>query len=126
MKAKYVIATIIIAVFLVFGAISLKNSLTPYVSFAQAQKGGTVQIIGKLVPGTDIYDPQSEKLTFSLIDHKGKERMQIYYQGVKPGNFDQATEIVAIGQVVEGNFQANDLLVKCPSKYQGLEEKKPT
>jgi hypothetical protein len=47
MKPKYLVALVVVIAFLAFGAFSLKKSLTPYVSFAQAQKGGTVQIIGK-------------------------------------------------------------------------------
>ena len=50
--------------------------------------------------------------------------MKILYNGVKPGNFEQATEIVAIGQYQNGGFEADQLLVKCPSKYQGLEQPK--
>ncbi len=120
MKPKYVIALIVVVVFLVFGAFSLKKSLTPYVSFAQAQKGGTVQIIGKLVSGTDYYDSQSQKLAFRLTDQESRLQMKVLYNGVKPGNFEQATEIVAIGQYQNGTFEADQLLVKCPSKYQGL------
>jgi len=120
MKPKYIIALTVVVVFLVFGAFSLKKSLTPYVSFAQAQKGGTVQIIGKLVSGTDYYDSQSQKLAFRLTDQESRLQMKVLYDGVKPGNFEQATEIVAIGQYQSGTFEAEQLLVKCPSKYQGL------
>ena len=122
MKPKYIVALIVVVVFLVFGAFSLKKSLTPYVGFAQAQKGGTVQIIGKLVTGTDYYDIQTQKFAFTLTDEEGKAQLKVLYDGVKPGNFDQATEIVAIGQYQAGIFEADQLLVKCPSKYQGLEQ----
>ncbi len=122
MKPKYTVALIVVVVFLVFGAFSLKKSLTPYVSFAQAQKGGTVQIIGKLVSGTDYYDIQTQKFAFTLTDEEGKTQLKVLYNGVKPGNFDQATEIVTIGQYKDGTFEADQLLVKCPSKYQGLEQ----
>ena len=124
MKPKYIIASIVVVVFLVFGAFSLKKSLTPYVSFAQAQKGGTVQIIGKLVSGTDYYDSQSQKLAFMLTDQESRLQMKVLYDGIKPGNFEQATEIVAIGQYQNGTFEADQLLVKCPSKYQGLPQDK--
>ncbi len=122
MKPKYIIALIVVVVFLVFGAFSLKKSLTPYVSFAQAQKGGTVQIIGKVVTGTDFYDTQTQKFAFTLTEEEGNRQMKVLYNGVKPGNFDQATEVVAIGQYQSGIFEADQLLVKCPSKYQGLEQ----
>ena len=52
-----------------------------------------------------------------LQDENG-EIMEITYKGVKPANFEQATSVVAIGQYREGSFRADQLLVKCPSKYQ--------
>jgi len=49
--------------------------------------------------------------------------MPVVYHGVIPGNFDQATMVVAIGRYQEGRFLAEQLLVKCPSKYQAEAEK---
>ncbi len=124
MKAKYIIGILIIVGFVVFGAISLKKSLTPYVGFAEAKKAeGTVQIIGKVVEGETYYDTLSQRLVFSLTDKNSPDQIKVIYNGVKPGNFDQATEIVAIGNYQQGAFHSDQLLVKCPSKYQGLEKK---
>ena len=124
MKGKYIVGIIVIVGFIVFGAISLKKSLTPYVSFAQA-KGTpeTVQIIGKIVEGETYYDTLAQNLVFTLTDKNSHEQMKVIYRGVKPGNFDQAVEIVAIGNYQEGAFHSDQLLVKCPSKYQGMEKK---
>ena len=63
----------------------------------------------------------SEQLRFGLVDENGKV-MPVLYKGVKPGNFEEATEIVAVGSYHDGAFHADQLLVKCPSKYQGIEE----
>ncbi len=124
MKGKYIIGIIIIVGFIVFGAISLKKSLTPYVSFAQAKHNPeTVQIIGKIVEGETYYDTLAQNLVFSLTDRNSQEQMKVIYHGVKPGNFDQAVEIVAIGNYREDAFHSDQLLVKCPSKYQGIEKK---
>jgi cytochrome c-type biogenesis protein CcmE len=41
---------------------------------------------------------------------------------MKPGNFNEATQVVAIGRYRDGVLEAEKLLVKCPSKYQGLDE----
>ena len=48
--------------------------------------------------------------------------MPVEYRGVIPGNFDQAVSIVAIGQYQGDHFEASQLLVKCPSKYQAEAE----
>ena len=58
-----------------------------------------------------------ETFNFKLADAKGEE-FHVVYKGVKPSNFEQATEVVAIGRFNNGIFEAEQLLVKCPSKYE--------
>ena len=50
--------------------------------------------------------------------------MPVAYRGVRPGNFKDAISIVAIGPYRDGHIEAEKLLVKCPSKYQGAEVEK--
>jgi cytochrome c-type biogenesis protein CcmE len=50
--------------------------------------------------------------------------MPVVYRGIRPGNFRDAISIVAIGRYREGRIDAEKLLVKCPSKYQGAEVEK--
>jgi cytochrome c-type biogenesis protein CcmE len=119
MKTKYLIGIPIIIVFVIFGALSFRKTLTPYVSFKQAKKSGAVvQVIGKVVLTEVDYDTASHQLAFPLADDDGS-RMQVRYSGTKPGNFDQADKVVVIGSYRNGVFTADQLLVKCPSKYQG-------
>ncbi len=61
---------------------------------------------------------------FTPIDEQKKEILPIAYQDVKPANFEDAVSIVAIGRYQAGKFDAEKLLVKCPSKYQGEEVEK--
>lgn len=118
-----VVGLALIVGFVAFGAGAFKASLTPYVSFAQARATrDAVQVAGKLVPGSSMYDETSGKLIFLLEDTQG-DRMKVEFAGTKPGNFEEATQIVAIGRFTGGVFVAEKLLVKCPSKYQGVEEK---
>jgi cytochrome c-type biogenesis protein CcmE len=65
---------------------------------------------------------EEQFLSFGLRDAHG-EVLPVEYRGVVPGNFDQATSIVAIGRYRNGTFEAEELLVKCPSKYQAEAEK---
>jgi cytochrome c-type biogenesis protein CcmE len=119
MKTKYLIGIPIIVIFIVFGAFSFKKTLTPYVSFEEAKKSGaTVQIIGQVVFPQVKYDTQTYLLTFPITDEHGN-RMPVQYGGIKPGNFEQADRVVLIGRYDGGVFLADQLLVKCPSKYQG-------
>ena len=120
MKPKYLIGIVIIVVFIVFGAMSFKKTLTPYVSFEEAKRSGaTVQVIGEIVYSGVEYDIDSHQLRFPIVDEEG-QRMTVLYGGTKPANFEQAEEVVVIGRYENEAFTADQLLVKCPSKYQGL------
>jgi cytochrome c-type biogenesis protein CcmE len=109
--------------FVAFGAGAFKSNLTPYVTFKQARAtADSVQVAGKLVQGSDRFDESASTLRFTLEDERG-DTMQVAYKGLKPGNFNEATQVVAIGRVKGNVLQAEKLLVKCPSKYQGVEDK---
>jgi len=121
MNLKIIFGILIIAVFAVFGALSFRKNLTPYVSFEEAKKNqGVVQVIGKLVKEKTDYDLEKNFLYFTIEDQKG-EVLGVVYDGAKPANFEQATEIVIIGSYKIDKFVAQQVLVKCPSKYQGSE-----
>ena len=118
----YTVGGVMIVAFLAYGATSFKSNLTPYVSFEEAQRSARkVQVAGGLVPDSTSYLEEEEKLQFGIVDEDGAT-MTVLYEGVKPGNFEEATQIVAIGSYESGVFEAEQLLVKCPSKYQGLED----
>jgi cytochrome c-type biogenesis protein CcmE len=116
----YLTGFIVIALFLVLAFSSFRESITPYVSFSEAKASGeTVQIIGKLVPGSSVYDTSLVALSFQLLSTLGEPMPVVYSSGPKPANFEETTEIVVIGKYDGEKFVADQLLVKCPSKYQG-------
>ena len=118
MKPKYIVGIVIILVFIVFAAINLSKSLTPYVTLDDAKKSSkVVQVKGQRVVGSENFDVEKKVFTFKMADDKG-EQFEVIYHGVKPANLEQAEEIVVIGRYTEGHFEADQLLVKCPSKYQ--------
>jgi cytochrome c-type biogenesis protein CcmE len=122
MNVKVVLAVALLAVAVGFGATSFKKSMTPYISFAEARaSSGMVQVNGVLADKTYVLDRNEQFLEFKLKDSQG-EVMTVEYRGVVPGNFDQATSIVAIGRYQDSRFKAEQLLVKCPSKYQTAAE----
>jgi cytochrome c-type biogenesis protein CcmE len=118
MKPKYIVGILIILVFIVFAAINLSKSLTPYVSLDDAKKSSkVVQVKGQRVVGSENFDVDKKVFTFKMEDDKG-EQFSVVYHGVKPANLEEAEEIVVIGRYTQGQFEADQLLVKCPSKYQ--------
>jgi cytochrome c-type biogenesis protein CcmE len=129
MKAKYIIGAIIIVIFVIWGASAFLKTTVQYVSIAEAKKSAkTVQVAGTIDFDDVHYDASNSRLVFSIYDinspdPSGAERLKIIYHGVVPGNFDQATSVVARGKMGGEGFMAERLLVKCPSKYQGLSKK---
>ena len=118
MKIKYIVGILIIVGFIAFAAINLSKSLTPYVSLDDAKKSTkVVQVKGQRVVGSEHFDIDSKVFKFKMADDKG-EQFEVIYNGVKPANLEQAEEIVVIGRYTKGHFEADQLLVKCPSKYQ--------
>ncbi len=123
MNLKVVIALALLAVAVGFGTTSFKKSMTPYISFEEARHSrGMVQVNGVLADRNYVLNRDEQFLEFKLRDPKGQV-MTVEYRGVVPGNFDQATSIVAIGRYAGDRFKADQLLVKCPSKYQTAAEK---
>ncbi len=117
MRIKYIVGIVIILIFTVLAAVSFKTSLTPYVSVAEAKKSDSkVQLKGERLDNGR-FDVASNMFVFHIKDENG-EKMEVVYDGPKPGNFDQATHVVCIGRYRKGVFRAEKLLVKCPSKYQ--------
>jgi cytochrome c-type biogenesis protein CcmE len=122
-KVKYLIGLVIVVAGVCFGLLSLRRNMTPYLSFAEAEAShSVVQIHGTINQASAKYEPNEGVLRFELSDGQGRT-MSVVYRGVKPGNFEQAPSAVAIGTYWDGAFQADQILVKCPSKYQALEKK---
>jgi cytochrome c-type biogenesis protein CcmE len=118
MNVKVILALALVAVGFAVGVTSFRKSVTPYLSFAEARRtAGLVQVNGEIADKNYVLKPLEQYLEFNLRDQKG-EVMPVVYRGVIPGNFDQATMVVAIGRYQAGRFQAEQLLLKCPSKYQ--------
>jgi cytochrome c-type biogenesis protein CcmE len=113
------IAMIVLAV--VLGYFGLKSAFRPYTtSVSEAESSGRgVQLAGFLVPGERGSYSADGNFTFQMQDATGKV-VRVIYPKPKPANFEQAVSIVAIGRYDAGAnaFLADDMLVKCPSKYQ--------
>lgn len=125
MKAKYVIGGIVIVLFLVWGSSAFLKTTIQYVSIEQASTAThTVQVMGKIDFDKVVYNTQQSRLEFAVYDAEAPDKttaksMNVVYYGVVPGNFDQATSVVLKGKADGEVFVANQMLVKCPSKYQG-------
>jgi len=123
MKAKYIFGIVIIVAFIIWAGISFDKTLTPYVSIAEAKSRDTVVQVKGQRADNGTFDTEKNLFTFRLVDEQG-EQITVVFDGAKPGNFEQASEVVCVGRYENGSFKAKEILVKCPSKY--MEEQAKT
>jgi cytochrome c-type biogenesis protein CcmE len=121
-KVKTIIGVIIIVAVIAAIIPTFLSNKIEYVNFNDArQKTKTVE-----VKGTWLKDKEAKfegnKFSFYMRDDNNTE-MKIVYDGAKPNNFEVAEAVVVKGKVRDGVFMANDILTKCPSKYEAKEMK---
>lgn len=123
MKKRYIIGSIIIIAFVALAMKSFDSSKIEYADFSKAkEKGKTVQVIGSWVKEKDyVYNSEKNQFEFYMKDEKNNE-CYVKYNGAKPNNFDIAPMVVIKGKYESGEFHANEILTKCPSKYEGSAE----
>jgi cytochrome c-type biogenesis protein CcmE len=111
---------------------------------AQSQSviGKNMRISGAVVGDTIQYDPQTLTLSFevanvtadnNVVEAQGglaavlhaavidpnRSRIKIVYTGPKPDLLKNEAQAIMTGQLgTDGMFHADELLLKCPSKYQ--------
>jgi cytochrome c-type biogenesis protein CcmE len=81
--------------------------------------GKEYMVSGKLDKTAAItYDPEvdASRTVFSMVDNQGRvERVTL--DQAKPQGLEQSESIDLYGSVVDGEFIASKILMKCPSKY---------
>ena len=94
-------------------------------TFAEArQSGKTQKVIGELSRNHLVYDTiteEGELVKFHLTDNN-KETVYVEYWGSKPNQFEKSEQITVTGYFASYDvFVAEEILVKCPSKYEGTD-----
>jgi len=122
MNRNMIIALVLIAVGIaVF--ISASEDVSTYATFKQAENGDRVKIVGQLSREKPIvYDPQNapDEFSFYMKDSDGMER-KVILNKPKPQDFEMSEQIVVTGELENDAFMANEILMKCPSKYKDEE-----
>ena len=80
--------------------------------------GERVRVSGIVVDGSEDWNAQEVTLRFSISDEEGAQ-LPIDFYGPRPDNFQRAASAIIEGELLsDGNFQADTLLLKCPSRYE--------
>jgi len=120
MKKLHIVAILVIAIAIGVIFVSLKNTST-YADFTEAisNPDREYHVVGRLDKTQPlVYDPRvnPDEFLFSMVDNKGVTKQVVLHKS-KPQDFEKSEQIVLIGKMHGDNFHANDILMKCPSKY---------
>lgn len=125
---KLLVAAVVLAVVFGYFAFNAFANATLYyltVDEAVAQRseleGQTFQVKGRLAPQSFVRQEGSTLAHFTLQENGAQ--LEASYDGVLPDLFfNEHTEVVLLGQLEpSGNFLTEQVLVKCPSKYQAYD-----
>lgn len=107
-----------------------------------AAVGQPVRIAGAVLGDTIEYDPETLRLSFTIVhtpadvqlinDEGGlaaaldaavsdpsRSRLDVVYIGVRPDLLQHAAEAIVTGTLnADGTFEANELLLRCPTRYE--------
>lgn len=83
----------------------------------QINTGKYIQMEARVVATSVKWDSTKPELIFDITD--GKQSINVTFNDVKPDNFESGYPVIVEGKfTAPGQFQADRLLVKCPSKYE--------
>ena len=104
--------------------------VSEFLAGAEYQDGRTLRVAGRLAPDTFQRAGGGTQASFQLVDKEGDgagPRLAAAYDGVMPDLFfNPHSEIILEGRYGDGGiFHADNILVKCPSKYQSIEGEPP-
>ena len=125
MKVGPVVTAIIAMLAMTGVVVAFMSNASPYVTIEQAKHstGDRLHLAGDIQKATIKNDIARHTLSFDLKDANGQV-VSVLHTGEPPSNMGQATKVVAIGKMEGDKFVSDQLLVKCPSKYEGAEKTK--
>jgi cytochrome c-type biogenesis protein CcmE len=133
MKPKYLLGFALIAAAIVFLIVtSMQANAQYFLTVSQLRDRGqavvdqSVRISGAVVyDNTVLYEVRNNEpyLEFSVVDTEdqiGKQKpLRIVYKGPKPDLLQPHAQAIVEGHLAaDGNFYADNLVLKCPTRYE--------
>ena len=127
MKNTSAISIVFISIIVII-IISTFGDASTYVTFSKAkdvyQSGSLTKfhVVGKLNKDEDnkieglMKSDDKMSFTFQMIDEDGMKE-KVFYGEPMPPDFLLSEQVVVIGGYENNTFVADDILLKCPSKY---------
>jgi len=127
-NTKFVAGGLLIMLFVGYLAVQMVQATMStgayYLTVAEVHQRGAeaygqrIRVSGSVVEGSENWNAQEITLKFSIADESG-EQLPIVFYGPRPDNFQRAASAIIEGELLpDGSFQAETLLLKCPSRYE--------
>ena len=120
-KIKIILIVVLVAVVGVLVYDSTSNYINPYLTVSQVKngqnsyQGKVVQVLGIVSNGTLVRGTDGV-IQFDLSD--GQAVLNVVYRGSTVQNLNENREVAVQGIISNQGLEANQILVKCPSKYE--------
>ncbi len=127
-RTKYLVGGLLLMLFVGFLGFQVVQATTTtgayYMTVAELQErapqlyGERVRVSGNVVDGSEDWNAREITLRFAIADESAGELPIVFY-GPRPDNFQRAASAIVEGELLpDGTFQAETLLLKCPSRYE--------
>ncbi|MEM7128117.1 MAG: cytochrome c maturation protein CcmE [Chloroflexota bacterium] len=88
-----------------------------------ALAGQRIRVNGLVVGGSEDWNSREITLKFAIYDENAPDdsgqHLPIVFYGPRPDNFQRAASAIIEGKMLAtGEFEADTLLLKCPSRYE--------
>jgi len=127
-QTKYYISlgVVVIALFCLIFLGFNKDTMVYYVTIEELEAAPVydkrIRVVGNVVDGSIQTNLNSLKMQFTIA--QDDRRIPITYTGVVPDTFKEGAEVVAEGRYyTDRTFEAETVMAKCPSKYEGADYK---
>lgn len=127
-KKKFLIGGIIILIAIgSLGFMAFQGAATYYYTVGEVTGKGSamydqnIRVSGQVTPNSVIRESTgSNLLKFTLVDRDNNtNRLMVAYKGAVPDAFKEGNDAVVEGKISSsGVFEAEQIIVKCPSKYE--------
>lgn len=123
-QTRFIVGGLIVALvigYLIFT--SIRGATAPYLTVTELRSRGpsiyerNVRVTGVIQGESIDWNAQDLILKFEIADESG--RLPVVYNGLRPDMFQGGAQAVVEGRYTEGGiFEAHNLVLKCPSKYE--------
>jgi cytochrome c-type biogenesis protein CcmE len=127
MKNSAALSVVFICIVLII-IVTTYGDASTYVSFIEAKElysrgnMSKIHVVGKLNRDDEdnikgiVKSPDMLSFSFEMVDEKGLKE-NVFYGEPMPPDFLMSEQVVVIGSYNNNKFIADEILLKCPSKY---------